>query len=167
MKLSADDIDFIKNLSNEMNTQDTVGTAQPFAIALREEVTRVVPSGFEDETIVYWNESEYSDWDEFIESLKDYYEDENKSATEIIENMYSFSDLENSYESDEIEARVFYIKKEMEVKHNFFLTRKAYNEHIKINGHNLKNPDNYGIHLYRNKEMEKLIEIVHKLANEL
>lgn len=177
-ELSTDDKEFIKNLSNEMNTQDTRCTAQPYALVVQQQNTRIVPEGYSDLISCYWEESEYDDWDDFISEIKEFYcygtpdldLDKHKGIETIIQ-MTGFSELKDSYEATEIEATVHYIKKEQEFKEhgiNFFFTEKAYSQHIKENGHNLGcNPTSYGIHLHRNKEMEQLIEIVHKLAKGL
>lgn len=177
-KLSDTDIDFIKTLSNEMNTQDTRATAQPYALVVREEVTRLVPEGYSDILSCYWNDEEYYEWDDFITDLKEYYEYGTEAfndytikdeLNEIFE-MNSFYDLNNTYPADKIEANIQHIVREQEIKEhgvNFFLTEKAYHQHIKVNGHNLNKPDSYGIHLYRNNEMQQLISVVHKLAKVL
>jgi hypothetical protein len=176
--LEKKEIEFIKNLSHEMKTQDTRCTAQPYALVIREDVTRLVPDGYGGELACYWDETEYCEWDDFITDLKEYYEygeqsfsDCNiKDELEEIFEMNSFDDLRNSYAEGKIEANIQNIVTEKEIKEygvNFFLTEKAYHEHIRINGHNLNNPDSCGIHLGRNKEMEDLINIIHKLAKEL
>jgi hypothetical protein len=43
---------------------------------------------------------------------------------------------------------------------NFFLTEKAAKEYIEKNKHNLNNPGTYGIHLYRNPEMQRLYKFI-------
>lgn len=43
---------------------------------------------------------------------------------------------------------------------NVFLTEKACEEHIRLNKHNLKNPVSYVDHAYRNREMDRLINIL-------
>ena len=177
-KLSDTDIEFIKNLSSEMNTQDTRATAQPFALVIREEVTRLVPEGYSDILSCFWNETEYAEWDDFINDLKEYYEygteafDDCTIQDELSEifDMASFYDLDNTYQAGKIEANIQHITQEQELKEhgvNFFLTEKAYHQHIKVNGHNLNKPDSYGIHLYKNDEMQQLIDVVHKLAKVL
>lgn len=178
-KLTPKQIEFIKKLSKEMNTQDTRFTAQPYALVLREEVIRPIPNGYGDELIAYWQEEEYSEWDEFIEALKEYYEYGADAASDytcenevksIVEQMSNFQELQNSSEADKIDCTVLNVKIEKEIKENnanFFFTEKAYNEYIKRNGHNLNKHDSYGIHLYRNREMEQLIEVIHTLARSL
>jgi hypothetical protein len=172
--LTKEEKDFIKNLSNEMNTQDNRCTVQPFALVLEEKEMRIVPDGYSYETICFWNETQYNDdeWDEFIDDLKEYYEDD-KDDKELIEDILEYNDFtafKDSFEASQIEANIQYVTREYEIKEqsvNFFLTEKAYNQHIQENGHNLNEPISYGIHLKRNTEMETLIKIIHKLAKEL
>ena len=176
--LNDEQIKFIKDLSHEMNTQDTRCTAQPYALVLREEVTRLVPDGYGDILSCYWNDEEYHEWDDFITDLKEYYEYGNKGFNDYVVKdelnaifeMNSFYDLKDTFQADQIEVNIQNVETNQEINEsgvNFFLTEKAYHDHIKRNGHNLNKPDSYGIHLYRNKEMDNLIEIIHTLAKNI
>ncbi|MFA5669884.1 MAG: hypothetical protein WCX83_00340 [Candidatus Cloacimonas sp.] len=82
----------------------------------------------------------------------------------------SLYSLQDSYEASQLNVEVYNISREHEANENnanFFLTEKAYHDHIRRNGHNLNEPQSYGIHLYRNAEIEKLYEIIHKIADGL
>lgn len=162
MNLSKEDIKFIKELSNEMRSQDTRCTAQPYGLIILEEKTRVLPEGFGDEYIAVMDSEEYT-----LEDLKEWFECDDK-AIELLSEHDSLSSLQGSYAASELNICVYTISKEHEANENnanFFLTEKAYENHIKRNGHNLSKPQSYGIHLFRNEEMEKLYNIIHKLAD--
>ena len=170
MELSKEDIEFIKNLSHEMKTQDNRCTAQPYALVLREEVTRIVPDGYSDELECYWDECVYANFDEFMEEFKEYHKDYNKHNYQLGEILGTedFYQVKQCLYISDYDINIQYVTTEQEIKENnvnFFLTEKAYHEYIRRNGHNLTNPDSYGIHLFRNEEMKRLYEIIHKLAD--
>lgn len=45
-----------------------------------------------------------------------------------------------------------------------FLTESSANAHITMNGHNMKKPVTYGIHVFRNPDMELIIQDLMKKA---
>lgn len=162
--LEKEDIEFIKNLSHEMKTQDTRCTAQPYGLIILEKKTRVLPQGFGDEHIAVYDSMEFT-----FEELLEFFEDDEESMS-LLKEHDSLRSLQNSYEAQKLNIDVYDISRELEANENnanFFLTEKAYYEHIKRNGHNLSEPQSYGIHLFRNAEMKRLVEVVHKLAEVL
>ena len=181
MKLSKEDIEFIKNLSHEMKTQDNRCTAQPYALVIRNKNREVRDFDNCENKGVYWNESEYDSFEEFVESFKDYYLEDNETH-EVIDylndNIEDIGDLRRHeyefYDLFGIQISTFAYEDVMTsdsikglYEGNFFLTENACKLYIERNRHNLNSPDTYGIHLYRNPEMEKLYEIIHKLADML
>ena len=106
------------------------------------------------------------------EQLQECYE-ENEELLEEINECNCFDDIKqliewsmDSKESCNFDIIHYHITEEVETRDfNFFLTEKAYNEHIRINRHNLRNPKSYGVHCYRNEEMKTLYEIIHKLSD--
>jgi len=173
MSLTKEEIKFIKDLSYEMKTQNNRGTAQPFCLMLEEEVERIIPEGFEDDFCIRWQDETYyrNDFDKLKNELLECFSDD-KEIVEEVELFNSFEQIADwgNYNGVRPELQSFYYKREHEVisnTANFFLTEKAYNEHLRVNKHNLNNPRAYGVHLYRNLEMEELFKIVHKLADSL
>jgi hypothetical protein len=164
MNLTNEEIKFIKELSHEMKTQDNRSTAQPFCLMLEEEVERILPDGFGDNILIRWNDESYYE-DDFKELKEELLED----GYQEIEKLNDFEEMKDFAYGHE-DMQTFAYTKEHEVKSNtanFFLTEKAYNEHLKTNKHNLNNPKSFGIHLHRNWEMENLFKIIHKLAESL
>lgn len=166
--------DFIINLSTEMKTQNNRGTAQPFALTLTEEHTSLVPEGYGDDVEAYWNESRYDNIEDLRTDLEEYYFDnESSTVKQCMETVYdynSLNELKDTFEADILEINIQYIETKdiiPTMNTNFFLTEKAYHEHIRVNGHNLNKPKSWGIHLFRNEEMSKLYEVIHSLAEEL
>lgn len=176
--LSNEQKEFIINLSNEMNTQDTRCTASPYGLLLMEENTRVIPEGYGGECFAYWNESEYDCIDELKQDIKEYYEYESESFNDDEMSSHVFGvlecntleSLEHDFDASQLEISIHYVIKEQEIKPmsaNFFLTEKGYEDYLRRNRHNLNKPSSWGIHLYRNTEIEKLYEIIHILAKDL
>jgi len=169
MQLSKEDQEFINDLSREMKSQDNRGTADPLGIILLEEVERFLPVDYGGEHCIvdedgdtYYNE----DLQRFKEYVRDCYEDYDNDIYDDIMTADSIDDLQKT-DLDVVSCHFVAIQKEHEVKPmstNFFLTTKAYNEHIKINRHNLTKPQSYGISCGRNEELSRLYDIIHKLA---
>lgn len=168
--LTPEDIKFIKNLSNEMKTQDNRGTAQPFGLILTTEKEEIRPQGCGDSKMARFYEESYYDFTELMDDVKEYYGEDNDFVKSITEEIDTFSQLEDSHEADNLDICVFDIEITNEpnkMQSNFFITEKAYHQYIAEDGHNLSKPQSYGIHLRRNSEMAKLYEIIHKIAEEL
>ena len=173
MNLTKEEIAFIKELSHEMKTQDNRGTAQPYCLMLQEEVERPVPDDMGSNVLIRWNDESYYNhsFKELKEEMLEYYEN-NSEILASVKKSDSFLNLIRNMRF-RLSSPDFYTvdyNTDHEVvsnSANFFLTEKAYNEHIKANKHNLKNPRSYGIHLFRNWEMEELFKIIHKLAESL
>jgi len=169
MNLQQTDIDFIKNLSHEMKTQDNRATAQPFGLILLTEQEYLLPDGYGDETMARWNDESYDNFPDLMEDLIEYYGSDDENIQSIIASGYSeLRHLQSDYNAGALDIEIFSIKKEHQpnkMQSNFFITEKAYNEYIRKDGHNLNKPQSYGIHLTRNKEMRQLYEIIHKLAD--
>jgi len=179
MKLTQEDIDFIKNLSHEMKTQDNRGTAQPYGLIIGGKTTQIADFDNCDNKAVHWNESEYYSFEDFIESLEDYYLEDAESHPVIdFIKSHDIDDLDNlrNYEYDINELisepiNVYgYTVEDDFTSHtlgNFFLTDKSAKAYVEANKHNMRKPFTYGIHLYRNPEMERLYQIIHKMADSL
>lgn len=171
--LTNDDKEFIINLSKEMSSQDNRGTAPPFGLTIMQDYERLLPEGYDGQISCYWLDHEATFYN--IEELKSFItenheeDDLPKAEKEILE-MESLYDLRDTSTANELSMTIVDTKTELEIREhgfNFFLTEKAYKEHLRCNRHNLSNPKSYGVHLYRNEEMETLYKIIHKLAKEL
>lgn len=138
-----------QELKERIDYNDNRATAQPYLLLLRRKRQVVVDGDYGGE--IKWVENitgNYMQMDtkeELIDYLRnDYYEDEDWEP--------DFSDITKVY-IDEID----------EVS-NVFLTDKGYQEHLDANKHNLGKHDTYGIHAFRNKEIESLYALVDKCA---
>jgi len=166
--------EFVMSLSKEMKSQDSRSTNKnAYGLILLQEETILRPDGYGSELMLYWNEEEYFEWDEFIVDLKEYYDYngeislEDKKLIHTIEDFGDFYTLKHSTVVDKIDGMILEVDREKiacKYNANFFLTEKAYEQYAKEDGHNLNKPESYGIFMRRNKEMQDLIKAVHTLA---
>lgn len=173
MQLTPSQIDFIINLSNEIRTQDTRCTAQPYGLILTEEVIEVRGKDHGSFCGAYWNENEYEDYKLFQDDVAGYYLDDDapKWVGKVME-CKSFSALEDElyYSDGDDQPTIYWFDRTQvprKMNSNFFLTEKGYEAYLAQDRHNLTKPQSYGIHLRRNDEMAQVIEIIHALADQL
>ena len=170
-ELSKDDVDFIKNLSKEMRTQDNLGTSSPYGILLTQREFTSENHDDSEEYTFYLLDGEEFDLEEACEYVLENWEEdlseEDKSILREGLGPKSYVDfsLNSILEDHGFKEKTGYKRnKATEHNTNFFLTKKAYDIHVACNRHNLSNPQPYVKHLHRNEEMERLMEIIHKLA---
>ena len=180
-KLTEDEIAFIKNLSKEITTQDTRCTATPYGLVIGKKERQIADYYNCENQAIHWGESDYDSFEEFMEALEEYYledSEQNDIVDYIKENCFDIDDLRfheaeiASITNDSFSVYGYNIvdtfNPDLHCVGNFFLTDKSAREYIENNKHNLgKSAFTYGIHLYRNNEMKKLIDIVVKLGASL
>lgn len=165
--LTQDDIQFLKDLGTELKTQDNRCTAKPLIFQIREEKNIVgMDLDYSDDTVLLIGDEyhEFYEVEDAIEFLLDcdYLESDDLEDEE-------FNDLAELYEF--LDARdmdyitLTGVSKEDSFK-EFFLTAKACDNHIKMNHYHYKKPDSYAKHAWRSPELERLLEIVEKFAEE-
>lgn len=156
--------DFLMTLAQEINTQDNRATAKPYYFAIQEDEEVYVPDGCGDEIWV--------DCDGDGVRLRT--EDDIKEA--IFEwKGWTIGNKSNEKEYNqmdwyarEIILEEHYRKVDMVIGHkysNVFLTKKAYEQHLLENRHNLNNPQPYRFHAFRNKEMSMLFKFIEELID--
>ena len=156
IEISEEDYRFLQELANEMNTQDNRGTGSPYFYTIRFEKWHPVPEGFGDKTV-------YVDW---MDDPKEY-ESPEAAREEFIE-YYGMSE-------QEAEDRVSRLQKFEMAPHyynkNVFLTKRGYDEHLRLNKHNLDNECvnganyySYVDHAWRNPELAQLFEVIKRLG---
>jgi uncharacterized membrane-anchored protein len=167
--LNKEQQDFINHLSHKMKTQDTRCTAQPYALVIRtEEMVYGIDTDYTDNVCLMWNDEVYHSFDDLLEYLKEseYEAELAKIKESSVDDLSGFATyVGGAYMTGFNTVKTADSSKGC-MQGNLFLTEDAANDYIKANKHNLNNPDTYGIHLYRNPEMEKLYEIIHALADE-
>lgn len=141
--------DFIAKLAKTIETQDNRSTATPIYFTVRKFVDVVCLDGCGDKNAYY---------DRF--DAESYTEESAKDRAK---------DLEMDFE-DYVEKRcTAYETKEEEQYEGFFLTLDGYEEHVRLNGHNIScnRFDSYVDHVYRNPEIEGVIDSINEIASAL
>lgn len=150
---------FLKDLIQRMNAQDNRATATPYYFVVRTEKwrvahdeynsgeTRQVRVDFEGDPTTFHSKEEFAKW------AREYYDgDPEKDIDTLWDKLEEFT--EEKYYEDE----------------NVFFTKEAYDEHVRLNGHNLgkRGRDFYSYvkHAFRNPELVKMFEAIGVLVDE-
>lgn len=178
---------FLKNLAEKLNTQDNRMTANPRYYAIREK-DRIygVEDGYADEFVyvdrdgevecetleeAFECECEYNDIEKIsgetaIDAIKR--EWTNKKYCFFSRVVGTYSKLKADDSDEEILVDLLCWRKVgiryTEKFSNCFLTEEAANRHIEINGHNLKSPDTFLFHAYRNEELDMVIKAIKEIG---
>jgi len=147
--MSQEDLDFLKDLANEMRTQNRAGTADPYFYVIQTTKHLPAPPDYGERTVrVDWSgdPTVYRTKEEFSE----YFKQTNDPRPE--------DEIDRAWEELEV-----FGEHDVIVEDNVFLTKKGYLEHVELNGHNLRTHEVYIKHAWRNPEMGRLIKIIKEI----
>jgi len=149
---------FLSDLMRRMNQQDNRGTATPYFYVVQTErwqpvhdechsgETRTCRVDFEGDQTIFHSKEEFLQW------AKGYYEG-TKTEAEIDAHWENLQEVvEGKYTEEE----------------NVFFTQDAYDEHIRLNGHNLRRNPHYSYikHAFRNPELSEMFRAIGVLVGE-
>lgn len=149
--------DFLMNLSHELNTQYHKGTAMPYFFQVQTTHRIAVPKGCGNEAWHY--DGTFLETDEEVIDFIYSYNAEDLSKKKI----QAMSSHQRAQYLKKIGFRVVKYDYEHRLE-NAFLTEKACEEHIRINKHNLRQPQSYLSHAFRNPELEQVLSFICKLT---
>lgn len=163
----------IEQIANEYVTQDNRGTAFPYALLVIEE--ELVNSEDGEVIGIYSpNAAEMYYYDslkptELLQEAKDCTVDDEEMIDDLEEEFNDIScadDLLQFYiKYIDLDARLYTFNREYARKgEQMFLTESSAKAHIEMNGHNMKKPTTYGIHVFRNPDMILIIQDLMKKA---
>jgi hypothetical protein len=132
VEISEETFNFLKDLGAEVARQDNRCTASPYFIALRKLRKYPVPEEYSHDGSWFVDKHAQS-WDTKEELLEN---DPNHKESEITEIFYK--------EHPEVE--------------NVFFTDRGFNEHMRLNRHNIGKHDNFLYHAFRNPEFDGLFK---------
>lgn len=174
--MNKEDIEFLKNLQNEMNTQDTCCQADPrFWVIMQKkriyginedyEVTGTIITSNDDFELEIEIDDTKSIYNFLIEELEvdcelvDGYIQVYNDDEDVL---YDKDDLINFLESEGYDeySLVNYRDDEEIVPDTFFLTKRECKEHIKRNRYHYKNPICYAMTAWRSPQVERLYKIL-------
>lgn len=141
-RITKEDIAFLEKLQRELNSQPTLGTADPrFWVVLQDKWVET-GKGRECERITYYN----GDACEEVAHIDPEYED-------VAEPFAEYCDFIPIYEHCV----------ETIVPDTLFLTLRECEEHIEANRHHYSNPRPFCMCAWRSPQVEKLVEILHEV----
>lgn len=167
--VTKEDIEFLKNLQNEMLTQDTIGQANPrFWVIAQYEKNHNIMEGYEDGYEYILNYNGYYEDCENIEEVKgminNWYEELNEFQRQELEECNAIRDIKDfilDAELDvDIETRGYTLVHTIK-PNTFFLTNREAKEHIKANSHHYNDTvHTYAMTAWRSPQVEQLYNIL-------
>lgn len=148
---------FLMNLSKELTTQDHRGTAMPYFFQVQTTHRIAVPEGCGNEAWHY--DGTFLETDEEVIDFIYSYNAEDLSKKKI--------KAMSSHQRDQYLKKIGFRVVNYDYEHrleNAFLTEKACEEHIRINKHNLRQPQSYLSHAFRNPELEQVLSFICQLT---
>ena len=151
IELSEEMSTFVKQLAHTIETQNNRCTAKPIYFTVRKNVDEMLPYECTDDKRYYDNGA-----------VETYTEEELREKCE-----------ENGDDFDEYVDKncTSYSVRDGEEYEGFFLTEAGCKKHIELNGHNIKcnkkGLDTYVMHLFRNPEMEQVINLIMEIGKQL
>ena len=166
--MTKEEIEFLKELQHELQTQDTDGQASPIFWGILETGKRLVPEGFGDETVVQDGEETYTpeDYVQFVrEQLLEEDDQETDEAWADVDKDNINEVIEFANDVLERDAEVYEVEKYEKLSEmtGCFLTKRAAQKHIKLNDYHYQNPKTYAMTAWRNPEFEKFLNIFENL----
>lgn len=180
--ITKEELDFLSDLQHELNTQDHVGQADPRFWVIMGQEKQVVPSGYEDNVVLYDDNAaeeladgiddiikflnkKFKDDDEPWEITQEYssYTIKSKEDDEYDEYLCDLEELEEWLHEHNYTHCTFhyYSCKPMVYPNTMFLTEKAAANHLKANHYHYDaTAHTYAMTAWRSPEMEKLIKIL-------
>jgi len=171
------DIEFLKELQHELNTQETDGQAGPRFWTIMDYRDEVTAEGYHDDVKLYDDHAchTFDSVDDYIEDIEerikdeDLHEDDVEDIRECINTIKSSAyvsdfEIEDLFESvgDENNMRIVYTKKEAYIVPNtFFLTKKDAKDYLERYGYNhTDKAHTYAMTAIRSPKMSALTKIL-------
>lgn len=163
--MNREDIEFLRELQNELRTQTNDGNAQPvyWSVMEKREILQHDDCGepriFDGEDMMLLDEAVAMIEDHF--DKEEWTEDEKKEWDETTKtDFYEVKEFMNYWLGDDFE--VVYISEEDHLSEDTgaFLTKRACQQYIAQYGYNHRKPRAYAMTAYRNFELERLLSIL-------
>ena len=162
LEMTKEDIEFLKDLQHEINTQETDGQADPrFWVVNQSKRDWGFESGYADDIMIC--NCDGDTWETTEEFLDYLVEDGYLYKSEIDENYdYNFDEILALLDNSD-----FYIcgyrDEDSIVSDTFFLTKRACEQHIEQNGYHYSKPHTYAMTAWRSPEYERFMKIFKSL----
>lgn len=162
--MKKEDIEFLRELQHELNTQENDGQASPRYWGIAETKRKPAPD-FCGDSYIFLGEGMPMTCKEFVDYLTDndylegYEEDWNDVDKEDTGNLVSFA----THILNMSGIREVWMETEYPIineNSNVFLTKRACKKHIETNGYHYSNPHTYAMTAWRNPEFERVLNIL-------
>ena len=170
IQISDSDYEFLKKLKEELNTQDTDGTANPRFWSIMETREEYTHKDWGNDIKIYVDGESVYNLEEFVEEIENHY---SHNFTEGVMKEWNAVDKNDYYEvvtfcQDFVESLnvdvVGVIEKQVIGSEGGpFLTKKACKDYIERYKYNLSKPVTYCNCAFRNEEYGKLLDILSNL----
>lgn len=170
--LTKEDIEFLKELQNEMKTQDTCHQAAPRFWGIGETVERPTADGCGDEVKIVDSTGDCMSYslDEYVEIIdmciaEEDWDDETIAGWEGVDKTDMEAVVEFASERLDREVRTVETEKCFCISEQTgcFLTKRAAEKHIELNGYHYQNPVPYAMTAWRNPEFERFLKIFEEM----
>jgi len=163
-----EDIKFLKDLQEELNTQENDYQASPIFWVIRQKVKRVTDADFADGQLYIYSDGDHREF-ETLEELRTFLE-ENEYDEELIEFVRESDDIYDAFEeilcnhNDNGYFSTYSYEDAYEIKENtMFLTKQEAKDHIKSNYYHYNDTvHTYAMTAWRAPKVERLLNILHK-----
>ena len=158
--LSEKNIEFLKDLQHELNTQENDGNAEPIFWGIMEKMTIPAYEGCGDGFFAYYEGEHYKEdeIDLLKESLEDFLYDNEDYQDVNIHDLNTLKEIAD--EIIEVELYDYSNVNLLSQMTGAFITKSAAKKYIENCGYNHKQPHTYAMTAYRNFELEELLKII-------
>lgn len=166
--MKKEDIEFLRELQHELNTQETDGQAAPRFWGIMETVKRPSPEGFGEPVFYNGDEGLTSTIEEFVQTIEENYLEDNESLKSLWEEIdKSDWDDVKDFANDELELNVeiVYVEDSENISQQTgcFLTKRAAKRYLEQNYYHHENGRTYAMTAWRNPEFERLLNILQSM----
>lgn len=161
VNLNKEDLEFLKNLQNELNTQEKDFHASPrFWVVAEHKKEFGIDSEYSDGQAIV--DSDGNEWDD-IDDFKDYLIDNYYFSLSEIEDIKSFDEILSLIENDEFTLEYYRENKNAIVPSTMFLTKKSCQKHIELNHYHYTQPHTYAMTAWRSPEVKRLLKVLREI----
>jgi len=170
--MTKEELEFLKSLQKELREQDTEGTAAPRFWGIMESGERLTEKGYGDCVKIIDSTQD----NKIFDSIEDYVEyiEENLLLDQTADICIKWKHINKVFEDDVLGFARQYLNRIVEI-HEYesyeklsdntgcFLTKRAAEQHIKLNYYHYSRPRPYCMTAWRNPEFEKFMKIFENL----
>ena len=167
--LTAEDLQFLRQLAHTLQTQDTAYSAKPVIFQVMEQRRRIpVDPDYADGMCLVLGEDGEEFFEETLDQAKEFLREAELSLEqeEALNKVSTLDELKDFCDDAGIDDYHWTGYADYERYSGEFLTREACARHISANRHHYCNPQVFARSVWRNPELERLLAILEKFAED-